>query len=153
MSAISWTRTPGHKSLSHVCTVSHIQAWLMLLLCYKKGNIDSTPPEQNGHNFTDGILKSIFLNETCVFWFKFQSLFLRIQLTISQCCFRRWHDTEQATSHYLNQWWPSPLLHICDTRGRRVKEATDICVISCHISEWNSISNMWFTMGCLLQES
>ena len=24
---------------------------------------------------------------------------------------------EQATSHYLNQWWPSPPTHICGTRG------------------------------------
>ena len=32
-------------------------------------------------------------------------LFLRIQLTIIQHCFRYWLGAFQATSHYLNQWW------------------------------------------------
>ena len=29
-----------------------------------------------------------------------------------------WHW--KATSHYLNKWWPSSLMHICGTRGRWV---------------------------------
>ena len=29
-------------------------------------------------------------------------------------------DNKPATSHYLNQWWPSSLMHICSTRGRWV---------------------------------
>ena len=33
------------------------------------------------------------------------SLFLRVQLTIFQHWFRWWLGTDQATSHYLNQWW------------------------------------------------
>ena len=33
------------------------------------------------------------------------SLFLRVQLTISQHWFRWWLGAVQATSHYLKQWW------------------------------------------------
>ena len=33
------------------------------------------------------------------------SLFIRIQLTIFQHWFRWWLGADQATSHYLNQWW------------------------------------------------
>ena len=33
------------------------------------------------------------------------SLFLCVQLTIFQHWFRSWLGTDQATSHYLNQWW------------------------------------------------
>ena len=40
------------------------------------------------------------------FWLKFHlSLFLRVQLTIFQHCFIYWLGADQATSHYLNQWW------------------------------------------------
>ena len=33
------------------------------------------------------------------------SLFLRVQLTVLQHWFRLWLGADQATSHYLNQWW------------------------------------------------
>ena len=50
------------------------------------------------------------------FWLQFYwSLFPRVRLTISQHWFREWLHTERATSHYLNQWWPSLLKHICVT--------------------------------------
>ena len=53
-----------------------------------------------------------------VFWFEFHwSLFLRVQLTIFQHCFRLWLGADQATSHYLNQCWPSSLTLICGARG------------------------------------
>ena len=40
------------------------------------------------------------------FRLKFQwSLFPRVQLTIFKHWFRWWLDADQATSHYLNQWW------------------------------------------------
>ena len=38
------------------------------------------------------------------------SLFLRFELTIFQHWFRQWLGADQATSHYLNQWW---LLYWC----------------------------------------
>ena len=43
-------------------------------------------------------------------------LFLKVQLTIFQHWFRYWLGAEQATSHYLNQWWPSSTTHTCVTR-------------------------------------
>ena len=53
-----------------------------------------------------------------VFWFKFHwSLFLMVELTIFRHWFRLWLGADQATSHYLNQCWPSSLTHICDTRN------------------------------------
>ena len=33
------------------------------------------------------------------------SLFLMVQLTISQHWFRIWLGADQATNHYLDQWW------------------------------------------------
>ena len=56
-----------------------------------------------------------------VFWLKFHwSLFPRVQLTISQHLFRQCLGAGQATSHCLNQCWPSSPTHICGTRGKRV---------------------------------
>ena len=47
------------------------------------------------------------------FQLKFQwSLFPRVQF---QHWFRQWLGTKQARSHYLKQWWPSFLAHICIT--------------------------------------
>ena len=44
--------------------------------------------------------------ETCGFLLRFHwILFLRFKLTIFQDWFRWWLGTDQATSHYLNQWW------------------------------------------------
>ena len=41
-----------------------------------------------------------------VFRLKFHwSLFLSVQLTIFRHCFRWWLGADQATSHYLKQWW------------------------------------------------
>ena len=56
-----------------------------------------------------------------VFWLKFHwSMFLRVQLTITQHWFIWWLGAEQATSHYLNQCCPGSLTHICGTKGRWV---------------------------------
>ena len=66
------------------------------------------------------------------FWFKFlRILFLRVQLAISQHWLRQWLCTEQTTSHYLNQCWPSSLTNICGTRVICVKEIrVPTCVIA-----------------------
>ena len=50
----------------------------------------------------------------------FTSLFPRVPLIIFQHWFRWWFGADQATSHYLNQCWPSSPTHICGTRGRWV---------------------------------
>ena len=58
-----------------------------------------------------------------VFWLKFHwSLFLKVQSTIFQHWFRWWLVAEQATNHYLNQWWHSSTTHICITRPQWVKD-------------------------------
>ena len=55
------------------------------------------------------------------FHLKFQwSLFLRVQLTIFQQWFRKWPGADEATSHYLNPWWPRLLIHICTTQPQWV---------------------------------
>ena len=56
------------------------------------------------------------------FRFKFHwNMFPGVQLTISQHWFRKWLVAYQATIHYLDQWWPSSLMHTCSTRGRWIK--------------------------------
>ena len=49
------------------------------------------------------------------------NLFSRVQLTIFLHWFRLWLGAEQVTNHYLNQCWPSSLMHIRGTGGRWVK--------------------------------
>ena len=57
------------------------------------------------------ILQTTFSN--AFYWMKIydlrliflRSLFLRVQSTIWQHWYRWWLGTDQATSHYLNQWW------------------------------------------------
>ena len=46
-----------------------------------------------------------------VFWFKFHwSLFPCIHSTIIQHWFSLWLGAKQVTNHYLNQWWPRPMM-------------------------------------------
>ena len=59
----------------------------------------------------DAISQTTFWNE--ISWMKMYeyrlkfhwSLFLRVKLTISHHWFRLWLGADQATSHYLDQWW------------------------------------------------
>ena len=77
------------------------------------------------------ILQTIFSNafswmKSFVFWLTFHlSLFLRVQLVITQHWFRYWLGTYSAPSHYLNQCWHYSLTHTCGTRGRWVKSYMD----------------------------
>ena len=76
----------------------------------------SSPPGQNGHHFPDDILKCISMNDK---FYEFHwSLFPRVQLTTFQNWFRWWLGADQATSHYLNQYWHNSLKHICGIWGR-----------------------------------
>ena len=78
---------------------------------YKKqwggGALNTLRPRQNGRHFPDDIFKWIFLNQNV--WISINILlkFLPrgLQLTIFQHWFRKWLGADQATSHYLNQWW------------------------------------------------
>ena len=53
-------------------------------------------------------------------------MFLRVQLTIFEHWFWWWLGADQATSHYLNQWYPRLPTHICVTRPQWVKSINDI---------------------------
>ena len=44
------------------------------------------------------------------------SLFLMVQLAITQQKLRQWLGTEKAISHYVSQCWPDIQTHICGTR-------------------------------------
>ena len=60
--------------------------------------------------------------KTVWFWSFFHlSLLLGVWLKRWHYWFRLWFRTEQATSHYLNQGWPSSAMHKCSTRGRLAK--------------------------------
>ena len=79
-----------------------------------------------------------------IFWLQFRlSLFLSVQLTMRQYWFRQRLGDRQAQCHYLNQWWPSSLAHICGTRGRWVKLGLPTYVIKHHIDMFSfySLSN------------
>ena len=60
--------------------------------------------------------------ERFVNWVKIHLRWFRsVQFTITQPWFRKWLGAEYMTSHYLNQFWPDSLTHICGTMGRWVK--------------------------------
>ena len=68
---------------------------------------------------------TLFWMKTFEFRLKFHwSLFLRVQLTISQHRFREWLGADQATSHYLNQWCPRLSTYIYVTPPQWVNTAT-----------------------------
>ena len=52
------------------------------------------------------------------------SLFIRIQLTIFQHWFIWWLGADQATSHYLNQWWLDYWCIYASSRPQWVNERT-----------------------------
>ena len=82
-------------------------------------------PEQKGHAFADDISKWIFFNENyCIMiQISLKSFFFRVSLTtIRHHWVRRWLGVKLATSHYLNQWWPSLLTHICVTQPKWIKQ-------------------------------
>ena len=78
-----------------------------------------------GRDKIDTMLQTPFSN--AIFWMKMFELrlkfhwimFLKVQLTIFQHLFRKWLGVEQATSHYLNQWWHNSQTNICVTRPQR----------------------------------
>ena len=63
-------------------------------------------PKQNCRHFSDNTFNRIFVIESVgIRWNVYWSLFLSVQLTICQYWFRLWLGADQATSHYLDQWW------------------------------------------------
>ena len=91
-----------------------------LFLLVLKCPVNTLRPRQNGRHFVNSIFKCISLNKnqgTCIF--------IRISLKYApriatmKPWFRWWLGAKQA-SHYLNQCWPSLLMHICVTRHQWV---------------------------------
>ena len=89
------------------------------------GNDNTRRPKPASGNKMAAILKAISNLFSCikivVFSFKFHwHLFPRSQSTISQHSVPIWHwkgVSWQASSHYLNQWWPSVQTHAGITQG------------------------------------
>ena len=85
------------------------EGWLILEvwgkfagIFFNTRRVNTLRPRQNGRHFPDAIFIWILLNEKSTFHW---SLFLGVQLTIFQHWFRQWLGADQATSHYLHQWW------------------------------------------------
>ena len=83
------------------------------------------------------VLNAFYWMKMCKFQLRSHwSLFPRVQLTISQHCFRFGVVAGHTTSHYLNKWWPRLARNICITRPQWVdtlyaafKKKTYICII------------------------
>ena len=107
----------------------HCPKWSPIILTIP--GLTHLPLDKMAAVLADDIFKCIFWTKMVIFRLKFYwNLFPEVQLTINQHWFRWWLGTEQATSHYLNQCWPSSLTHICGTKGRLVNN-TSHTVSSC----------------------
>ena len=60
--------------------------------------------------------------------------------------FRKWFNTDQAKSHYLNQWWPSLLPRMGGTRPQWVKIACSCLFLPFH----HEYGNVFFLVFCEL---
>ena len=85
-------------------------------------------PRQNGRQFANDTFKCIFLNG---------NIWTVIEISLKYVTLGRIDNkpalvqiiqlgTEQATSHYLKQWWPSLLTYICVTWPQWVKIVTHL---------------------------
>ena len=95
-----------------------IPKWLMISYQFL-WHLNTLRSGQTGRNFADDMFKIIFYKWKwlCLDLNFHGNLFPDIQLAIYQHWFKLWHGTEQATCHYLNQWWPSLLTHIYTSLG------------------------------------
>ena len=85
-------------------------------------------PKQSDHH-TNVI--SFSWTKIFLFWLKFHwSLFPSVQIKIIHNWFRKWLDAEQATSHYLYQWWPSLLMHLCSHSALMCQHCGDWAICS-----------------------
>ena len=113
-------------------------------------------PLQSSTGITDGDLTQLLLDKmvaishtvfsrafswmkSLAFWiFEFYwSLFLWVQLTISQHWLRQWLVACSTRSHYLQHMLPSSLTNIWHTKGRWVDTSTLLPQIQCMV--WNRI--------------
>ena len=60
----------------------------------------------NGRHFADNIFKCIFINENVRILLKISLKFVpKVPINNIPALFSWWLGADQATSHYLNQWW------------------------------------------------
>ena len=85
------------------------------------------------------ILLLVKLYNLCRWCIKVEYIYTK--LTICQYWFRWWLGASQATSHYLNQWWPSLLMHICITWRQWVKalKSNILTTKLCHVTQWPDV--------------
>ena len=75
----------------------------MRSICY---SLNTMRPRQNGRHFQTTFSNGFCWMKLYEFRLKFHwSLFLGVQLTIFQHWCRKWLGANQATNHYLHQWW------------------------------------------------
>ena len=117
VSAVAWCHTEA-------LPLFNLKIWTFpdVSLRNKRQCFNILRPIQNDHHFAEDIVKYFF-------WFHCISFQISVKiaiiyLTISYSWFKQSFGTEKASSHYLKQWWPSLLTHICITRPRWVKAVT-----------------------------
>ena len=95
-----------HRWLIWCRKTSDIVSKCVHICCKFRCSVNTLRPRQNGRHFADDTFKCIFLKENVRISIKISLKFvLRVQLIMFQHCFRLWLGADQATSHYLNQWW------------------------------------------------
>ena len=73
---------------------------------YRQRGFNTLRPRQNGRHFADDIFKCIFLNENVWIPIKISLKFVpKGQINNIPTLVQEWLGADQATSHYLNQWW------------------------------------------------
>ena len=71
-----------------------------------------SPPGQNRSHYAGDIFRCIFVNDFFLFWCKFhRSLFLRVELRMSQHWFKWWLGAEQAPEPMLTQFINAYMWH------------------------------------------
>ena len=69
-------------------------------------DINTLRSRQNGRHFADDMFKCIFVNENVGISIKISLKFVhKGPINNIQALAQKWLGAEQATSHYLNQWW------------------------------------------------
>ena len=83
------------------------------------GRLNTSRLRQNGCHFSDDIFKFIFLCENChiLCICLFPKSSINNKPALAQIMAGRW----TGYRHYLNQWWPAFIMHICATWSWWVK--------------------------------
>ena len=87
-----------------------------ILSCNPGNFINILRPEQKWTPFSRWRIEINFpVMKIQVIWFKFHwNTSIGVELPCPRVGQHNGLAAEEATSHYLNQWWSSPLIHICD---------------------------------------